>query len=447
VVEFLQKALKSNRKSAPLRTASYDAQVYQARALWTQGHGGDARQIFDRLEKTMKNRVSLAELYWLKARMAEEEKDYAKVANFLTLALKERISDTTLRDKILWYSAWNERRQGHFEAAATRLADLDEKTQDEFVRVRALFWLGKSLSDSKKEDEAKAAFDKLIGLDPLGYYGLLAHRHLGIAISFKPAPPASNGTVQLPLDTKLAETLYAIDEKSVLMTLLDEASQAYRKQPDQNDEGWVSLFKYYAKAGMYQKLYDSLAGLSPERRKAVLESHPDLLYPEPWNDEVKTASLQFGVQEELIYSIMRQESSFDPHARSLADAFGLLQILPEVAEKLSKNYEIPYSEMEDLYDPRTNIAIGAAHLKELLKTHNDQFILAVAAYNANENAIRNWMKTRFHGDALEFIEEIPYEETRVYVRLVMRNLIFYSLLNSKSASIEFPAWVLKLDAS
>jgi soluble lytic murein transglycosylase len=55
------------------------------------------------------------------------------------------------------------------------------------------------------------------------------------------------------------------------------------------------------------------------------------------------------------------------------------------------------------------------------------------------------MKTRYRGDALEFIEEIPYEETRAYVRLVMRNLIFYRLLKSQSASIEFPAWVLKLD--
>ncbi|MGZ3721780.1 MAG: hypothetical protein ACXVA9_02540, partial [Bdellovibrionales bacterium] len=61
--------------------------------------------------------------------------------------------------------------------------------------------------------------------------------------------------------------------------------------------------------------------------------------------------------------------------------------------------------------------------------------------------IRNWMKTRFHGDALEFIEEIPYEETRSYVRLVMRNLIFYSLLKSKSPSITFPDRVLSLTSA
>lgn len=448
MVDFLQKALKANPKSRLLRNASYEAQTYHARALWTKGMASEAREIFNRLEKTMKGRMSLAELYWLKARMAEEINDHQAVADLLDRALKERITESTMRDKILWYSAWNERRQGHYEAAAARLADLDEKTQDEFVRVRALFWLGKSLADAKKEDEAKVAYEKLISLDPLGYYGLLAHKHLGLAISLKPAQTPPNAEApQIPLDTVLAEWLHILEERDVLMPLLDEASQAYRKQPDQNDEGWVALFKYYAKAGLYMKLYDSLASLPPERRKSVLENHPELLFPQPWNEEVKTASLQYGVQEELIYAIMRQESAFDPRARSVADAFGLLQILPEVAEKLATEHKIPYAQMEDLYNPSVNIAIGAAHVKELMASHKKQFILAVAAYNANEKAIRNWMKTRFRGDSLEFIEEIPYEETRVYVRLVMRNLIFYSLLNSRNASIEFPAWVLNLDAS
>ncbi|NJL25914.1 MAG: lytic transglycosylase domain-containing protein [Calothrix sp. SM1_5_4] len=245
----------------------------------------------------------------------------------------------------------------------------------------------------------------------------------------------------------MAEWLNLLDEKEVLTALLDEASQAYKKANEQNDEGWVTIFRYYAKAGLYMKLYESISGLSPDRRKSVLQSHPELLFPQPWVDEVKTAALQFGVQEELIYAIMRQESAFDPRARSGADAFGLMQLLPEVAEAIAPANNIPYAQMEDLYQPQTNIPLGALHIKELLQRHKNQFILAVASYNASEKAIRNWMKTRFRGDALEFIEEIPYEETRVYVRLVMRNLIFYSLLKTKSASIEFPAWVLNLDAT
>jgi soluble lytic murein transglycosylase len=365
----------------------------------------------------------------------------------MDLALKERITDSDLRDKIMWYAAWNERRRANFPRAIEELSEIDGKTQVDFTRQRALFWLGKTYQDAQKPEDAKMAFTRLIDLDPLGYYGLLAHRELNMPISLQTAsaPPANAEPAQIPLDSTTADWLALLDEKEALTSFLDLASNAYKKQKDQNDEGWVSIFKYYAKAGLYMKLYESLAGLTPERRKSIFERHPELLFPQPWNEDVHAASTQFGIDEELIYAITRQESAFDTRARSLADAFGLMQLLPEVAENLSSKYKIPYSGMEDLYDPKTNISFGAAHLKELFQRQNGRFILAVASYNASESVIRNWVKSRFHGNALEFIEEIPYEETRSYVRLVMRNLIFYSLLKSKSPSIVFPDRVLSMD--
>lgn len=444
LVNYLRRLRKTNSASQMLKQASYDAEIYYGRALWTAHRSSDARKVFVDLEKRMRGKVSVAELYWLQARMAEEDRDYDTVSRFLQLALKERIRDPELRDKIYWYSAWNERRRNNLALAAQLLADLETKTQTEFTRVRAQFWLGKTYQELKQDAQAKEVFERLASADPLGYYGLLAHRNLDQAITLK----ASTGTAtmaDLPLDTTMAEWLALLEEKDSLTKLLDLASHAYKKQADQTDEGWISLFQYYAKGGLYMRLYEALGTLSPERRKSILESNPGLLFPQPWLNEVKTASLQFGVEEELLYAIMRQESAFDTRARSIADAFGLMQVLPEVAETIGLQNKIPYTGMEDLYDPRTNVQIGAAHIRELLQRNRNQFILAVASYNASENAIRNWMKTRFRGDSLEFIEEIPYEETRTYVRLVMRNLIFYSLLKSKSASIEFPNWVLKLE--
>jgi soluble lytic murein transglycosylase len=450
--DYIAKAFKAkaNRRSKSLLVASYDSQVYLARALWTQGQLADALKIFDSLEKKMKGKVSLAELYWLKGRLADEKQDFDKVSKYMEMALKERFSDSELRDKILWYCAWNERRRGNLARAGELLADIDKKTQIDFTRQRALYWLGKTYEESQHPDEAKEAFTRLMGLDPLGYYGLLAHRQLNLPIALQ-TPGDTNPPVaeppQIPMDTAVADWLYLLDEKDALTAFLDLASRSYQKQRDQKDDGWVTIFKYYAKAGLYMKLYESLGGLTPDRRKKVFEHHPELLFPQPWLDDVRAASAQFGVDEELIYAISRQESAFDTHARSLADAFGLMQLLPEVAEQLSSKYKIPYTGMEDLYDPKTNINFGAAHLKELFERHNNQFILAVASYNASESVIQNWMKNRFHGDAVEFIEEIPYEETRSYVRLVMRNWIFYSLLKSKSPSIAFPDRVLSLTAA
>lgn len=449
MVAYLRTAEKLNPKSLAVRNAAYDAEVYYGRALWTLGRAHEARQVFLGIERRLKNRLPLGELYWLLGRMAEEANQPADVARYMEAALKERITDQDLRDKILWYSAWNEFRQKKFARTAEILTELETQTKAEFTRERALFWLGKSYAELNKVEESKQVLEKLAEIDPLGYYGLLAQRHLGVAISFKRAPSTvkNEPSDELPLDSALADWLARLDEREALRELLELTATAYRKQKIQTNEGWITLFRFYAKGGLYMNMYSALNNLSSDRRKSIIETHPELLFPQPWNEDVKMAELQFNVDEELIYAIMRQESAFDPRARSGADAFGLMQILPEIAENIARDSKVSYTQMEDLYKPQVNIHLGAAHIRELLQRHKGQFILAVAAYNASEKAIRTWMKTRYRGDALEFIEEIPYEETRVYVRLVMRNLIFYSLLKSKSASIEFPVWVLKLDPS
>lgn len=448
LVNYLHKAEKLNPKSSAVRAASYDAQTYYGRALWTLGRSEEARKVFLDIEKKMKNKISLAELYWLLGRMAEEKGHAEEVGRYMEMALKERLSNQELRDKILWYTAWNERRQKNLARSAEVLKDLEANTQSEFTRNRTLYWLGKTYSELNKPDDSRQTLEKLIQIDPLGYFGLLAQRDLGLNISFRrSSSSAENGDPALPLDVTLAEWLALLDEKDALDELLSSAATAYRKQKTQTDEGWTALLRQYAKGGLYGKLYEVLSSLEPDRRKNISEAHPELLFPQPWTDDVKMAALQFNVDEELIYAIMRQESAFDPRARSGADAFGLMQVIPEIAEHTASSKKISYAHMDDLYEPKVNIPIGAAHLRELLDRHKGQFIPAVASYNASEKAISNWIRTRYRGDALEFIEEIPYEETRAYVRLVMRNMIFYRLLKSKSASIEFPAWVLKLDPS
>jgi soluble lytic murein transglycosylase len=160
---------------------------------------------------------------------------------------------------------------------------------------------------------------------------------------------------------------------------------------------------------------------------------------------VASAASKSGVPAELLYSIMRQESSFNPEARSPADAFGLMQLLPSVAEHASARAEVAFEKPEDLYRPEINVPLGAAFLRELLDRWGGQIVLAAASYNANERAIHAWLRTRFHGDPLAFIEEIPYDETRGYVKLVARNFIFYSRLSEPSKESDFPVDVLSVD--
>jgi soluble lytic murein transglycosylase len=114
-----------------------------------------------------------------------------------------------------------------------------------------------------------------------------------------------------------------------------------------------------------------------------------------------------------------------------------MQLIPEKAEEFSKKYKIKYSDYNDLYNPETNIEMGAALLSELKEKYKGKFAQSVAAYNASEDVIHVWEKERFKGNYLEFIEMIPYEETRNYIKLVFRNFITYKRLsNSESFKLD-----------
>ena len=441
---FLARQRASQSKVAKVRAAAYDARIYEARATWTEGHADEASKMYARLELDQRGRGSLAEVYFLRARMAEEKKDFAEVSRFLDLAVLEKPRDQ-MRDKILWYAAWNERQRGNPTAAITRFKDLEAATSDETVRARASYWLGTTLTDRGLKAEATDAFTRVVAVDPVGYYGLLAQRQLGHSLRLKRAAGARR-EIAATMDATLGDWLTALGETELLANLVDEAAVAYARSDAQTDEAWVDLLQTYGRAGLYLKLFSGLAALTPERRRSVLEAHPDLLFPRPWLAEVQAAATKSGIDEALIYAIMRQESAFDPKVRSFADAYGLMQLIPEVASRVAKVIGVPYARGEDMFDPAVSIPLGAAYLKTLSDRFDGQLILLSAAYNASDNAIRGWVKTRFKGDPLTFIEEIPYEETRTYVRLVMRNLIFYQMLKIEPASMPFPESVLRVSS-
>ncbi len=135
---------------------------------------------------------------------------------------------------------------------------------------------------------------------------------------------------------------------------------------------------------------------------------------------------------------MKQESAFNEKARSHADAMGLMQVVPRLAQRLSKKFAVPYRNPQDLYDPEINIQLGSFELMEQVQKQNGQLTYVAAAYNAGPGALSNWLKNRKRDDVLEFIEEIPYEETRTYVKLIARNKLFYERISNRDSEHQFP---------
>jgi soluble lytic murein transglycosylase len=464
LVNWAKKQYKADKKNRKSLAHFHDTQVLLARTLWTEDQVSKAMQILKETQRLLQGNYPMDEVYFIMGRMEEEKGQFEKAWGYYDAASKQAPSQPSLRAKLIWLKAWTSYKLGNFAEARSSLESLKEPKNDPADKAKAQFWLARSLTHLNQNALAQAELESLIKEDGLGYYGMLAHRELGQAFAeikintLEDPPSMANSETkskikqlslsdisQLPKDFSLEiEWLIALDEKSLAEKALGEAVELLKKDITVAESTWLTISSAFARAGLYLPLFATLGSLPPEIKDQLLRSHPDLLFPQPFAGIVNAASVQSEIPQEFIYSIIRQESAFNPEARSAADAFGLMQLLPSVSKNLAEKHNLKYSEATDLYKPEINIPLGSFELKNLMKKYNNQYILAVSGYNANDNAIRGWLNTRFRPDPIEFIEEIPYDETRTYIKLTMRNYVFYRRLLSPGSKIIFPEELLKL---
>ncbi len=151
-----------------------------------------------------------------------------------------------------------------------------------------------------------------------------------------------------------------------------------------------------------------------------------VLYPLPFYSSVSTAASREKVDPMIVAGVMRQESAFLPDAVSHAGAVGLMQVLPKTAPHLSKRLNLRYSRAK-LFDPDYNVQLGTLYLADLIAQFGVEG--ALAAYNAGEDRSKLWKSEKNYDDVAEFVESIPFTETRDYVQIVMRNAQIYRILN------------------
>jgi soluble lytic murein transglycosylase-like protein len=164
-----------------------------------------------------------------------------------------------------------------------------------------------------------------------------------------------------------------------------------------------------------------------------------LLFPTPFSESILAAS--GGLDPLVVFGLIRQESAFNPQARSLADARGLMQLLPGTAQTMERIAP------SDLYDPRRNVSLGSRYLMKLLSINNNHLESVLAAYNAGQRHIARWTQ-RFPGASdLLFSDLIPFRETRSYVSLIQRNSYWYGRLMRDRQSSYQPELLARIEES
>lgn len=158
------------------------------------------------------------------------------------------------------------------------------------------------------------------------------------------------------------------------------------------------------------------------------------LYPYPYRSAIQRAAAHWNVSPWLVLGLIRQESDFNPNSLSHAQARGLMQLLYGTAKYHLREIDLPRLTPDDLFRPEINIPIGVAEFKSLLDEFNGEPAYALAAYNAGGSRVRQWLQQGPYSDVDEFIESIPFHETRGYVQAVLRNAEHYRHLYQPNPS-------------
>jgi soluble lytic murein transglycosylase len=168
--------------------------------------------------------------------------------------------------------------------------------------------------------------------------------------------------------------------------------------------------------------------------KSIPLSYWRILFPEPWWQMIQAESARNGLDPYLVASLIRQESEFDPTVVSYANAYGLMQLLPSVGKSMAREEGMAHFDTYELLDPETNIRLGIRYLRERMDKFGGVQEYALAAYNAGDGRVEDWQAAGPYHGMDEFVESIPFTQTREYVEGILRNEETYRSIDAYAAA-------------
>jgi len=297
-----------------------------------------------------------------------------------------------------------------------------------------LYWAGRAAEEQGDKAAARTLYTSALPGD--NYYSAMAAARLGERVVPRVEP--------IPLDAAQVDTIAAADafrrvHELALLGLRELATNEWHYGYGLlSDEQRLQSIHLAAR----WEIYDIAVALATSHGRF---NDYTLLYPRPHVDAVAAAAKLTDVDADLLYGVLRQESLFRSDAASSAGALGVAQLTPATARETARRWSLPVPSRADLFDPRTNITLGAARLKELEQRFGSELPVALGAYNAGEVAVERWLPPRAL-DSDVWIENIPYNETRAYVRRVLWHGLVYRWLDTGQPQ-STRAWLAKIPSA
>ncbi len=350
-----------------------------------------------------------------------------------------------MRGRARFLLAWRARRAGDAAAALTHLEALvrDGIGEDrEDLAGRAGYWRGRVLASEDRDEEAREAWTAVVRDAPLTYYAQQALTRLqesqeASATSARALlGERSDGAMRFAWREELDTDAFA---RALELLRVGEVAKAEtelgwleaRSDASDDELRWIHA-ALLDRAGAHARA----VFLTRRRLRSFMERPPAgahfarwrIAYPRAFAGAIEAAAAEQPVPPELVFAIAREESSFRPDAVSVAHAYGLTQLLVPTATRFGRRLDLRAS-ATTLRDPVVNVRIGAAYMGWLWTRYEDNPVVLPSAYNAGQGATDRWLRERPEQHLDEWIEDIPYDETRRYTRRVLQTWGIYTWLD------------------
>ena len=339
-------------------------------------------------------------------------------------------------DRAIWWVAWSDYRRGRYEEAATALEQAARRRALTSFTPAYLYWAGRARAKLGQNDRAAALLEETVQRFKNQYHGQLAEKALADLPGVKgsAAPPAVMIAVPGDPRKEIPEKPLARIRQLLLIERYEEALtelQALSPSPlVQGTIAWVEWKRGRLRPAItaMKRAYPYWAGAAGDR---LPESVWRILYPLDFGEILEAEARERDLDPALVAAVVLQESTFDAAAVSSAGARGLMQVMLRTGRAVSRNLgdkkKLPQNA---LHDAETSLKLGTTYLRQILNRFGGRVERALAAYNAGPARVATWTAARPDMSAEEFVDSIPFVETRGYVMIIMAAREHYRRLYS-----------------
>ena len=399
------------------------AAYQRARVVMTSQGGAAAipalRSVADRYATDTEN--ASAALYLLADLSSDAGNDDGAAAAYRELYTKypraSRADDARFRAAILDLVRGNAKRAAPaFDSIVTLFPNSNERTA-------AKYWAARAWESAGDKQKARAVWEGIIAEQPASYYSIVSARRLK-RNAWKPAQ-AADSFASIPALKASLERIALLDELG-MSTEADFELEALEDGAKTSRDAALATANAFREHGEGTKAIGIALRLIEQGEKDARVYR--LAYPLIDRAELERNAKANKLDPALVAGLIRQESSFNPRAVSVANARGLMQVLPSVGAEIARGLRYPVWSPSLLFDADVNLQLGSAHLAAATRQYDD-IVKVLAAYNAGNARVERWSKKASAADDPElFAEQIPFVETRDYVRIVQRNAEMYRVL-------------------